>query len=763
MRLEKRLLVAFLSSACSNHSLWATASAGGNPGGHGYQTHGYMQQQGSNWGSNEGSYSQPNDRAAPPPLPAGWSEHFDPSSGQPYYYNAADGTTTWDRPQVVVAEDINESKEDATPEYSNFSGEEKRPSLDSDFSNEAEVTDEKPAQESENEPTFRDYSALGAREGQTSDLGSGDQPISEQKPQETQQSSQRPWGVPQGIQQPSTEGLNRDVYRSSFEPTSSNQYQNNNAHQTGQEQFSNRRPEQRQFEPSGPSTQETEIDARVKPFGQGPGQVLGQPPQQRDKYQSVHQGSHSAPRRPTFQEETSPKEEEKKDLELPPRSFAQRHQQQQTEPESISQRPLQSQPVASANITQTEAPRFSQASGPAFVPRQPVPGAPLRPQPTTFQRDQGYPSGGQHHGERVNNEQLQRTTPPPQQQQQLPPPNLQSPPQQSQYNPPQYAQRPPSAHNQQHQYALGSPQGQYGYGQQDAAGQNPYGQYPREHAQAQYGQYGQYGQNGQYSQQYGGPSHQGGSGQLVSQEETVGGALRGAFGSAWQGLVGFGNRTMTAVESAKNTVVSGAREATQTISSTSSNLLTQAKGTLSSVFEGGSESAVDQYSLTGRYGAPPASGYGAQSQGQPYPGYPYQQRPRPQGQNYPPQGQYPPQGHSLPQGNYPPSGKYPPTGQYPPGYNPPQPRDDPPYPQAQQEQRPPHGRPMQYQWQQPPGYAGQQSGESRQQPPVQQRGAPYPQQRRNPGPGDQQPQQQLPQGQQAQDPWQHPGLGPDGY
>lgn len=32
------------------------------------------------------------------PLPIGWSEHFDNSSGHYYYYNSADGTTTWDRP-----------------------------------------------------------------------------------------------------------------------------------------------------------------------------------------------------------------------------------------------------------------------------------------------------------------------------------------------------------------------------------------------------------------------------------------------------------------------------------------------------------------------------------------------------------------------------------------------------------------------------------------------------------------------------------------
>jgi hypothetical protein len=36
----------------------------------------------------------------PGPLPAGWSEVVDEASGYPYYLNARDGTTTWDRPSA---------------------------------------------------------------------------------------------------------------------------------------------------------------------------------------------------------------------------------------------------------------------------------------------------------------------------------------------------------------------------------------------------------------------------------------------------------------------------------------------------------------------------------------------------------------------------------------------------------------------------------------------------------------------------------------
>lgn len=42
----------------------------------------------------------PPEDVEPSPLPEGWSEHLDPNSGQYYYYNAVDGTTSWDRPQA---------------------------------------------------------------------------------------------------------------------------------------------------------------------------------------------------------------------------------------------------------------------------------------------------------------------------------------------------------------------------------------------------------------------------------------------------------------------------------------------------------------------------------------------------------------------------------------------------------------------------------------------------------------------------------------
>jgi len=54
------------------------------------------------------------------PLPEGWSEHLDPNSGQYYYYNAVDGTTSWDRPQApeIIEQGVGESAnkpEDSRP------------------------------------------------------------------------------------------------------------------------------------------------------------------------------------------------------------------------------------------------------------------------------------------------------------------------------------------------------------------------------------------------------------------------------------------------------------------------------------------------------------------------------------------------------------------------------------------------------------------------------------------------------------------------
>jgi hypothetical protein len=86
-----------------------------------------------------------------------------------------------------------------------------------------------------------------------------------------------------------------------------------------------------------------------------------------------------------------------------------------------------------------------------------------------------------------------------------------------------------------------------------------------------YGQYGQYGgQHGQYSgQQYGQQPPQG---QLVQQGiEEVASPVKEALGKSLQSLMGFGNRTKEAMEQARDSVVTSATAATQTLSAKSTS------------------------------------------------------------------------------------------------------------------------------------------------------------------------------------------------
>jgi hypothetical protein len=147
--------------------------------------------------------------------------------------------------------------------------------------------------------------------------------------------------------------------------------------------------------------------------------------------------------------------------------------------------------------------------------------------------------------------------------------------------------RPPVGQAPQHQQQ--PPYGQYNsYGQYSSYGQ------PQSQMYGQYGQYG--GQHGQYSgQQYGqqpAPGQQQATGQLVQQGIEEGtSAVKEALGKSLQSLMGFGNRTKEAMEQARDSVVTSATAATQTLSARSTSKFFCVKG-MSKMLE------TKKYSLT---------------------------------------------------------------------------------------------------------------------------------------------------------------------
>ena len=173
---------------------------------------------------------------------------------------------------------------------------------------------------------------------------------------------------------------------------------------------------------------------------------------------------------------------------------------------------------------------------------------------------------------------------PPQQEQLYRPPQQETPPSRQQHVPPvrQFGgpQQGPSPGYQQHPQQQGVSTQEQRSPWQQGPPQEPIqqGMPPQQQLQPPYGQ--QYGQYGQPGNQYGGTQYPGQYGQygqqrvpqqppqnqLIPSETTS--AVRDALGKTWQGLLGFGNRTKEVVEQARESVVTSATVAGQTIGST---------------------------------------------------------------------------------------------------------------------------------------------------------------------------------------------------
>jgi hypothetical protein len=368
-----------------------------------------------------------------PPLPEGWSEHIDPSSGQPYYYNANDGTTTWDRPVVEVEEEVKAevvelseevvvAEETKEPEDTEKAQDSHGDSAGSFYSSGSPEDSQRAAM-----PGYQQDGAQGAREEPAWGMNQTEVPRQEQP--------QQGWGMPQQQDQRPAWGVRPDNMNKMEQEDRSGMAQQPSMHQ---DQYRGQ-------------------DQQQLPGGRGP---LQKPMQQHDPAQGKEPDQQ-------FPSQQQPRDWQR---EAP--------KQQQEESPSQTTEPQKAFPSAAGSQSV-----FTQAQAEAQRPPQ---------QP---QQEQAMQQQGQHmqqqrppmHQQRPP-EQMQRGIPqqhssayrqqaPPQQQQQRPiqpgQPQRQLPPWQQQQGQPQ---------QQQPQYQQGMPpQGQQGaYGQYNPQGQgyaSQYGQY----------------------------------------------------------------------------------------------------------------------------------------------------------------------------------------------------------------------------------------------------------------------------------------------
>ncbi|GKY97565.1 hypothetical protein MPSEU_000714700 [Mayamaea pseudoterrestris] len=756
MIIKKQALLVLLSSAISN----SLASQWNNPHGVTYRNDfgaSIQQQQ---------QQQQPLQQTEPPlterksSLPPGWSEHFDPSSGQPYYYNSNDGTTTWDRP-----------------------------------SSSAESTGEAIMQ-----PPIDDYKPSDASETVESS------PLSFQDADRNARNESMSYNQGQGAQQPRLDQPAQSFANNAFDSSSEDRaYENTeNINQPG---FSSYRPDAHQQQQGNPEwRQQQSAPADAAPSDektqasndaswnedssrQNNANVATEDAKvdldraeelSRGNYAPAQQQGYSASTdtRPMQQQSlpsSFPPREEQRD-EAPPLAWGGDAQptgslrEDQTQPR-FTQVPENSQvPPAHAGAGQQQQASLQKAWGaladgrPAFRPPTDAYGRIPPSQPQQQQSEQRLPeqrlseqritSGSsvlQSHPLNLQSPLQQRPAQPLPQQQQRP---VQPLPNQQQQQPPPNPQRPYLQQQQQQRplqqgtpYGQGPQRpypGQQGPPQYGGYGQGYPGQQPpnaRLYGQSSGGAYGQYNPYGQQQQQP--------QGQLVESGATT--AVKEALGRTWQGLLGIGSRTKEAVGTVSETVAKGAHEAGQTLGSTSSSWLERAKNTFGSMFEGSPDD--QQYSLSGTPGSAPKP---IQDAYPPQRALPYGQPGYPPRQGYPQQQVPPGQQQQGPPGRLQQPGQpQRPIGQYPPGYTPPQARYDPSYPQQMQgyQQQGQGQPPLQSQYGQgpPPGLDPRRYGQPPPRAEQQQQSPPL--------------QQQNPPAAQVDksEPWQHPALGFDGY
>lgn len=482
-------------------------------------------------------------------LPEGWSEHLDPASGEYYYYNAIDGTTTWDRP-VPVSGNANATNTEG-----------------------ADV-DEKIIEQSEERWSNKQTEPQNHKDEQ-----SVENSFSESVPHREEV---KPWGVPADQQSRTDSNSPWGMVHSSESEDRQQQYQGIPGSQSRQESESIR-------EQPGASRQDTNESPAYR-SEQDPAPEQTTPPtepspqlnhpqvDQRPSYSGSHSGT-SNPQEPF----------ERSDMQRQ-QSFGQ-HQRFDQQPSQSTQEAPSGQydrpPQDGSNMQQPQYgqqqqgqreahPRYSQPESKADEPRKDDSSNSL------LQRAFG---GGKPENEQSlqvqPSERRQDQSPPPQQatsrgppvQQHLPPQQPQRPPLQ-QSHPPQYQGQPRQQQGyfgqtrpgQQYQVRPGqgyAPPPQYPSGPQGQAGHPRHGQNP------QYGQpqgfYGQYDAQGR--PMYG---EQRPSGQLVVPDQNgAAPQVRQALDRTWKNILGWGNRTKEIAIEAKDNVSKRATEVSAQVSETS--------------------------------------------------------------------------------------------------------------------------------------------------------------------------------------------------
>jgi WW domain len=498
----------------------------------------YQQQHHQNEPQKASEPAEPEEVKSPvqevPSLPAGWSEHIDPSSGQPYYYNMMDGTTTWDRPSAIVNNTVVDS-EDAM-QYQD--------------------------QHSDSNPTAASSQSEYSTPIEIVDATAGDGFASEKEPD---------WGTDQRYSTESIPAQESDGYSSSKDENVLTSVSRDE--QKIREEESWRASQGWTNDNVAPSGNVNDSSQNVLPSeDRQQNQGWGLPPPQSDGWglsKSPKTEGDSVP--PVANKEFGDTTDHFRQAD--PKPFPQQHQPQ----------PQHSQHVIPQQHVYSQGQKPPEVAVPGANLNQPTAGQGPKPSsPNSFagQQDallENRDAAGQS-GQRLPPVQRipsnQQNIPPYQQQQHMQQQQLQQPP------PRLYGQQPVPSDTSRIPHQQGPP---YQHAQSP---QNPssYGQPPQQQAGYVYGQrppqpnpYGpQYGQPqnqypgaplyGQQPPKQGGPAgyaSQAGQGQLIPQDQQN--LVKESLGRTWQSILGLRDKTKEVVETATSTVAQSAREATQTI------------------------------------------------------------------------------------------------------------------------------------------------------------------------------------------------------